>query len=310
MLELHAERRSSISRCSSCCRSCAPPATCWRSPTSTTRSRISRCSRWSTSSSSTCCSSAPRELARHAFKLSPYGLTLVAEKIESYEDFRLAKAAGADLFQGYLLLPPAPDRHPRDPPEPTRADAARERALQDPEIQLADLERLITGDVGLSYRLLKYINSAYFGLRGRISSIKQAVALLGIEQLRRWATLSIFADLSDKPRELFVTALIRAHFCQHAGEPRGRAAGRAVHARPVLRARRAERHLDVHGAAEPAADPVDARCADRPRRRREAARVRDGDRAAATSSEPTSCSETRVATTSSRSPGATTLSGS
>ena len=45
------------------------------------------------------------------------------------------------------------------------------------------------------------------------------MALLGIEPLRRWATLSIFAELSDKPRELFVTALIRAHFCQLAGQP-------------------------------------------------------------------------------------------
>jgi EAL and modified HD-GYP domain-containing signal transduction protein len=89
--------------------------------------------------------------------------------------------------------------------------------LQDPTIELAELEPLISGDVALSYRLLKYINSAYFGLRGQISSIKQAIALLGIEPLRRWATLTIFAELGDKPRELFVTALIRARFCQHAG---------------------------------------------------------------------------------------------
>ncbi len=159
----------------------------------------------------------PRELARQAFKLSPYGLTLVAGKIESYEDFRLAKAAGADLFQGYFFC--RPHLIGTRAILPSRLALMRlASALQDPTIELTDLERVIAGDVGLSYRLLKYINSAYFGLRGRISSIKQAVALLGIEPLRRWATLSIFADLSDKPRELYVTALIRANFCQRAGQ--------------------------------------------------------------------------------------------
>jgi c-di-GMP phosphodiesterase len=159
-----------------------------------------------------------REVARHAFKLSPYGLTLVAEKIESYEDFRLAKAAGADLFQGFFFC--RPHLIGTRAILPSRLALMRlASALQDPTIELHDLEQIISGDVGLSYRLLKYINSAYFGLRGKISSIKQAIALLGIEPLRRWATLSIFADLSDKPRELFVTALIRAEFCQRAGRP-------------------------------------------------------------------------------------------
>ena len=90
-------------------------------------------------------------------------------------------------------------------------------ALQDPAVQLADLEKVISNDVALSYRLLKYINSAYFNLRREITSIKQALSLLGLEPLRRWATLSIFADVGDQPRELLVTALIRARFCQLAG---------------------------------------------------------------------------------------------
>ena len=158
----------------------------------------------------------PRELARQASKLTPYGLTLVAEKIESYDDVRIATAAGCDLFQGYFFCRPHLIGGRAIPP--SRLGLMQlASALQDPTIELAELERLISGDVALSYRLLKYINSAYYGLRGRIASIKQAIALLGIEPLRRWATLTIFAELGDKPRELFVTALIRAHFCQHAG---------------------------------------------------------------------------------------------
>jgi EAL and modified HD-GYP domain-containing signal transduction protein len=157
-----------------------------------------------------------REIARHSFQLARYGVKLVAEKVETIEDFKLAVAAGADLFQGYFFC------HPQmitgRVVAPSRLALMRlAAALRDPEIELHDLERLIAGDVALSYRLLKYINSAYFGLRGQISSIQQAVALLGIERLRDWATLTVFEKLGDKPRELFVTALIRAHFCQQAG---------------------------------------------------------------------------------------------
>jgi EAL and modified HD-GYP domain-containing signal transduction protein len=160
----------------------------------------------------------PRELAREAFKLRTYELTLVADKVETQDDFKLATAAGADLFQGFFFCRPHLIGGLRI--APSRIAMLRlASALQDPTIQLTDLEHLISSDVALSYRLLKYINSAYFGLRGRISSIKQAVALLGIEPLRRWSTLTVFADIGGKPRELFVTAVIRAHFCQQAGKP-------------------------------------------------------------------------------------------
>jgi EAL and modified HD-GYP domain-containing signal transduction protein len=159
-----------------------------------------------------------RELAAQVFKLRDQDITIVANGIESHNDFQLAIAAGATLFQGYFFCRPhllggrtiAPSR---------LALMRLASALQDPAIELADIERLVSEDVGLSYRLLKYINSAYFNLRGQISSLSQAIALLGIEPLRRWATLTTLAEMGDKPRELFVTALIRARFCQLAGEP-------------------------------------------------------------------------------------------
>ncbi len=157
-----------------------------------------------------------RELARHTFKLKPYELTLVGKKIETPDDFKLAVAAGVDLFQGYFFCRPHLLGGRRIPPSRI-ALMQLAGALQDPGIQLNDLEILISRDVALSYRLLKYINSAHVGLRGGISSIKQAVALLGIEQLRSWSTLTIFAEVGDKPRELFLTALVRGRFCQLAG---------------------------------------------------------------------------------------------
>jgi EAL and modified HD-GYP domain-containing signal transduction protein len=156
------------------------------------------------------------ELANQQFLLAPYGRQVVAERIETYEDFELASAAAVDLFQGYFFCRPRllGGRSVR----PSRMALMQlASALQDPAIELAELDRLISGDVALSYRLLKYINSAYFSLRGQISSIQHAISMLGIEPLRRWATVTIFTEFGGKPRELFVTALIRAHFCEHAG---------------------------------------------------------------------------------------------
>ena len=157
-----------------------------------------------------------RELARRAFKLKPYELTLVAKKIDTPADFKLAISAGAHLFQGYFFCRPhLVGARTISPSQISLMQLAN--VLQDPAIELHDLETLISQDVALSYRLLKYINSAYFGLRGGVGSIRQAVALLGNHQLRSWSTLTVFAEVGDKPRELFLTALVRARFCQEAG---------------------------------------------------------------------------------------------
>jgi EAL and modified HD-GYP domain-containing signal transduction protein len=157
-----------------------------------------------------------REVARHAALLRPFDVQLVANHIDDGDDFKLAQAAGAELFQGFFFCRPHMLAGRRITPSRI-ALLQLTSALQDPAIELADLERVISADVALSYRLLKYINSAYFGLRNQVASIKQALALLGLEPLRRWATLTIFAEVGDKPRELFVTALIRARFCESAG---------------------------------------------------------------------------------------------
>ena len=94
-------------------------------------------------------------------------------------------------------------------------------ALQRPDVELSDLEQLVARDVALSFRMLRYVNSAYFGLRGDVRSIGQALALLGVDNARRWATLSVLASVDDKPTELTLTALTRARFCELAGEQLG-----------------------------------------------------------------------------------------
>ena len=156
-------------------------------------------------------------MIREVARLKPYGMTLLAEKVESHEEHAFCAELGCDLFQGFFFCRPEL-LHNRGIVANRASMLQVVAALQDPTVQLHRLEQMISRDVGLSFRLLRYINSAFFGLRFEISSIGQALALLGVENLRRWATLTVLASIDGKPPELTVTALVRARFCEQAGE--------------------------------------------------------------------------------------------
>jgi c-di-GMP phosphodiesterase len=153
-------------------------------------------------------------------RLRPYPGLVLADKLGTRPDHEVCIAAGCDLFQGYFFCRPAVVG--------TRGIAANRlallqvvAALNDPAVQFSEIEQLVGRDVALSFRLLRYVNSAFFGLRGDVRSIGQALALLGLENVRRWATLSTLAAIDNKPTELTLTALIRARFCEQAGVKAG-----------------------------------------------------------------------------------------
>ncbi|HEX3691613.1 MAG TPA: HDOD domain-containing protein [Solirubrobacteraceae bacterium] len=151
-----------------------------------------------------------RDLSRHR-------LTLVAEKLEDHADFEIAVAAGCHLFQGYFFC--RPEVIEGTTVLPNKLALLKLAAdVQDPSADLAALDRVISTDVALSYRLLRYINSAYFSLRQPMSTVMQAVTMLGIDNVRSWTTMMILAQIGGKPRELFITALVRARFCQLSGQ--------------------------------------------------------------------------------------------
>jgi EAL and modified HD-GYP domain-containing signal transduction protein len=157
-----------------------------------------------------------RRLTEQVLHLKRYRGTLLAQGLETREAHEFCAQAGCDLFQGYFFCQPSVVATRRIAPN-RLALLQVIAALHRPDVQLADLGKLISHDVALSFRLLRYVNSAYFGLRGEVRSMGQALALLGIENVRRWATLTVLATIDDKPSELTTTALIRARFCELAG---------------------------------------------------------------------------------------------
>lgn len=147
----------------------------------------------------------------------PRGVQMLAEKVETYEEFKWARRAGYDLFQGYFFARPEMVRS-QDIPTMITACLRLLREVQQPELDFRRLERLIREDVSLTYKLLRYANSALFK-RGDIRSIHAALVALGEDHIRRWVTLATLPKLAtNKPGELMKLSLVRARFCERLAE--------------------------------------------------------------------------------------------
>ncbi|HUA86335.1 MAG TPA: EAL domain-containing protein [Bryobacteraceae bacterium] len=144
----------------------------------------------------------------------PLGIEMLAEKVETYEEFEWARRAGYDYFQGYFFARPAVISGKQVP-------AAKMNCLrlmsevQAPELDFKRLEAVIQADVALAYRLLRYVNSALFARRSEIRSIERALTIMGSNEIRRWVALAALPVLAaDKPGELSTLAVVRARFCE------------------------------------------------------------------------------------------------
>ncbi|MEW5721769.1 MAG: HDOD domain-containing protein [Thermodesulfobacteriota bacterium] len=166
-------------------------------------------------------SSSPEEIETLARNFRSSGHRLLAEKVESHQDFQKALDFGYAYFQGYFFSRPAIVSR-KDLPAFKIHHLRLIQELNAPEMDFNGLTRLVESEVSLSYKLLKYINSAAFGLRAKVASIKQALTLLGEIEVRRWASLITLTEMaSDRPAELVVTSLTRARFCELLAPPAG-----------------------------------------------------------------------------------------
>jgi EAL and modified HD-GYP domain-containing signal transduction protein len=141
------------------------------------------------------------------------GVKVLARGVEQHEELEMCTALGFDLLQGYFIC------QPRAVSEPGLKvlDVNRVRLLaqlHDDAVDFDQLQEIIGRDIGLSYNLLRFINSAFFSLPRRVDSIRDALVLLGALNVRKWATLMALAESQDKPRELVVTGLVRARMCE------------------------------------------------------------------------------------------------
>jgi EAL and modified HD-GYP domain-containing signal transduction protein len=144
----------------------------------------------------------------------PKGVKLVAEKVETAEMFGEMRARGYGLFQGYFFCRPM--TFSGGALSARRLAYARLlAALNQNTVSVNNIEDLIKHDASLTYRVLRCINSAAFGVRREIHSIRQALVLLGLDQVRKWASVWALAGLNGgSSTELVTIAILRARSCE------------------------------------------------------------------------------------------------
>lgn len=140
------------------------------------------------------------------------GKAIVAYNVNSANAFAYARACGADYMQGSFIAALQPRIvHSADHLPASFAQLLVAVNTEDPDYD--DLEKIIARDVGLTYSILKLVNSAYFSPRSRISSIRQALSFLGVKQLKEWVYLLGFQSGANLPLEYMKLSLLRAKFC-------------------------------------------------------------------------------------------------
>ena len=139
---------------------------------------------------------------------------MLAEKVETQEEYAAAMQMGYSLFQGYFFCRPEMMQH-RALPSFKLAYLELLRAATAPEFDIQELASKIKHEASLIFRLLRYLNSAAFGLRSEIHSVPHALSLLGERELRKWiAVVSVGVLAEGKPDELMTVPLIRGRFCE------------------------------------------------------------------------------------------------
>lgn len=160
------------------------------------------------------------QLEREVSQLGDSRVRLLAEKVETQEVFQTCKQLGFYYFQGYFFFRPDIIRG-QGIPANRIALLELMGKIQDPHIPLKGLVEHIRNDLSLSYKVLRYVNSAYVGLPKRVDSIDHAACLVGIDRIRTWATLIIMASGQTQTTEILVIALVRAKMCERLGHRLG-----------------------------------------------------------------------------------------
>jgi len=160
------------------------------------------------------------ELAKLVKELLPRGVQLIAENVETPEDFESCVALGFSGFQGYFLQHPQTFRAKRVPS--SRLSTLRLVAsLSNEQYSIDEVELLISQNVSMSYHVLRCINSSYYSLPRKIDSIRQAIVILGVDHLRQLCSLLCLQGFDDRPPSLFVNAMTRARMCEQLGRRGG-----------------------------------------------------------------------------------------
>jgi EAL and modified HD-GYP domain-containing signal transduction protein len=170
----------------------------------------------------------PDEVIKTFNKLKPYGCKLLAEKVESRKIFELTRKLGFDYFQGFFFKKPEiiPGK------KISAGEASKIKLMQEigkEDLDFKALADAVSHDLSISYRLLRYVNSAYFGQARKVESLVHAIMILGQKQFVRWLRVILLSDMdaTGNSQAVAMTSVQRARFLELLGESEKR-----VHLQP------------------------------------------------------------------------------
>jgi EAL and modified HD-GYP domain-containing signal transduction protein len=153
---------------------------------------------------------ATKELVR---LLRPYSIKLLAEKVETMDEMRFCQDLGFDYFQGFFLTKPEVIRGKKLPANRIALLRMLSRLL-DPNVEVEELEEMISHDISLAYRLLRFANSSAYAPSQPITAVAQTLMMLGLKAVKKIVSLIVLVDLDDRPGDLLGQSLVRAKMCE------------------------------------------------------------------------------------------------
>ena len=145
---------------------------------------------------------------------------LLAEGVESREEFEICKGAGFELFQGFFLCEPGVVHGRRSPPSQLNS-LQLIQDLRRADVETEEVEAVLKTDALLTYKVIRLSNSALYGRRNRIDSVREALLYLGLLKIADWASVLLLTRISDKPNALLLIALERAMMCENLARRTG-----------------------------------------------------------------------------------------
>lgn len=160
----------------------------------------------------------PKERLRLFQRLRGRPIAMLAEKVETQEEYQQARTEGFTLFQGYYFCRPVLMNN-RKIPSNRMGHFELLKLLQSDDIDVHEASRMMKRDASMTYRLLRLANSPMYALHMEIRSIQTALLVLGEKTFRRIVTLAIASDLNgEQPLEILRMAFLRGRFCELASE--------------------------------------------------------------------------------------------
>lgn len=139
---------------------------------------------------------------------------LLAEKVEDDEDYEEAIKYGYSYFQGYYFSKPViVTGEDIDIKKLNSFNIMTE--LLKPDFDIDVVENIIKSDVGISYKLIRFLNSSHFGFKREITSIRQAIMMIGKSELKKWLSLVAISEIQGRSNEqITVSSILNARFCE------------------------------------------------------------------------------------------------